>query len=104
MKKPFRQRSKKLSVSGEWHVDCSCDIVKKNDNEKLIPMKKLFLLLFVVVPMLFAYPLTAGAMKMSKPVYLGEICRDQAGKGFHIEGATFNKGTKINKILVYKWV
>lgn len=97
MKKPFRQRSKKLSVSGEWHVDCSCDIVKKNDNERLIPVKKLFLLLFVVVPMLFAYPLTADAMKMSKPVYLGEICRDQAGKGFHIEGATSNKGTKSTK-------
>lgn len=100
MKKPFRQRSKKLSVSGEWHVDCSCDIVKKNDNEKLIPMKKLFLLLFVVVPMLFAYPLTADAMKMSAPVYLGSI-ENTAYVGMHgpvsyftIENAVANTGKK----------
>ena len=63
-------------------------------------MKKLILFLFVVVPMLFAYPQTADAMKMSEPVYLGSI-ENTAYVGMHgpvsyftIENAVANTGKK----------
>lgn len=57
-------------------------------------MKKLLLLLFVVVPMLFAYPQTTDAMKMSAPVYLGGAIYSDAG-GTFIKGAVINTGKVV---------
>ncbi len=54
-------------------------------------MKKLLLLLFIVVPMLFAYPQTTDAMKMSKPIELGITAMSNMG-GCVVEGAVINTG------------
>ena len=65
-----------------------------NNNERLISMKRLLLLLLVVIPMLFVYPLSADAMKMSKPIYLGCAEYSDAG-GTHIDGAVVKTGKVV---------
>ncbi len=64
-------------------------------------MKKMILFLFVI-PMMLLYPLTADAMKMSEPIYLGSIGTDQVEAsddihGFSINGETANKGKRVLK-------
>ena len=65
-------------------------------------MKKLFFLLLLVPMIAMLYPMTADAMKLSEPIYLGSIAYEEVAdgddpRGFVIRDADANKGKRVLK-------